>query len=164
MAAHAVFLGSTPRSTQRQSTGGGSVVWWEKEEFIDAWSMRLPSMSSGYEPKTELLSGVAISEMKEADGDDPETTPVRRWQYFPEAGLPLVPLLRIKSMFATRDAWTLEEAVPYLEKFMIVSGEGKGLNSMVADVLKKYAKAVKLTEKDEDGKEISVMKYVAVPK
>jgi hypothetical protein len=33
----------------------------------------------------------------------------------------LDPALRVKSMFAAKDAWTAEEATPYLERFVVAS-------------------------------------------
>ncbi|KAL7533154.1 hypothetical protein ACHAXR_005070, partial [Thalassiosira sp. AJA248-18] len=110
LAAHHVFLtGMYRSSTATSSVGAHNAVTWDEEELIETWSSRLPSMSSKYEPRMELLQGIAISKTKE-------------WQYFPEAGLPLVPSLRIKSMFAMQDVWTLEEAVPYLGKFIVEDG------------------------------------------
>ena len=114
---------------------------------MEASSMRLPSMSSKYEPRVELLKGVAICGMKEvvggSSGEDGKQQ-VRQWQYFPETGQSLVPSIRIKSMFAMQDAWTLDEAVPYLEKFVVRNNEeGDGrLKPIVADLLRKYAKSV----------------------
>ena len=151
LAAHHVFLRGTPRSlssaSSQQQIGAGSAVWWEEDEFMEAWSMRLPSMSSKYEPRVELLKGVAICGMKEVDGGssgEDGKQQVRQWQYFPETGQSLVPSIRIKSMFAMQDAWTLDEAVPYLEKFVVCNNEdGDGrLKPMVADLLRKYAKSV----------------------
>jgi len=135
LAAHNVFLRGTPRSSSAatsQQIGAGSAVWWEEEELMEAWSMRLPSMSSKYEPKVELLKGIAISGMKEKDGDNAQQ--IRRWQYFPEEGLAMAQSLRLKSMFKIQDSWALDEAVPYLEKFVV--GDEK-----VADLLEKHAKA-----------------------
>mmetsp|Transcript_27834 Transcript_27834/g.50329 ORF Transcript_27834/g.50329 Transcript_27834/m.50329 type:complete len:629 (+) Transcript_27834:200-2086(+) len=167
LAAHHVFLRGTPRSSpaSSQTIGTGSAVCWEEEELMEAWSMRLPSMSCRYEPRMELLQGIAISE-KRVDADDAQDTHQNRhWQYLPEAGLPLVPSLRMKSMFAMRDVWTLEEVVPYLEKFIVDSneGDGKGLQSMVANLLGKYAKAINMTEKGGNGKDVLVTKYVTMP-
>lgn len=165
LAAHHVFLRGTPKSSSATlQMGAGSAATWDEEELLDEWSMRLPSMSSKYEPRLELLWGVAISRTKEVGGDAQGAIKVCQWQYFPEAGLPLVPSLRIKSMFAMRDVWSLEEAAPYLAKFIVLGGEGegddgKGMQSMVADLLGKYAKAV--TEKG--GNNSSVTKYMAMP-
>ena len=55
LAAHHVFLRGTP-----QSASG-----WEEEEFLEAWSIRLPTMTGKYQPSMELLGGIAISEMVE---------------------------------------------------------------------------------------------------
>jgi len=135
LAAHHVFLRGTPKSSSSSAQlGVGSAVWWEEEELMDEWSMRLPSMSSKYEPRVELLQGIAISGVKSVDdGEGKSPKEIRRYQYLPEAGLSLIPSLRIKSMFKMKDRWSLEETVPYLEKF--VGGEGK-----VVDLLEKYAK------------------------
>ena len=135
LAAHHVFLRGTPKSSSSAQLGVGSAVWWEEEELMDEWSMRLPSMSSKYEPRVELLQGIAISGVKSLDGDGGSKSPkeIRRYQYLPEAGLSLIPSLRIKSMFKMKDMWSLEETVPYLEKF--VEDKGK-----VVDLLEKYAK------------------------
>ena len=105
LAAHHVFLRGTPRSlssasSSQQQIGTGSAVWWEEEEFMEAWSMRLPSMSSKYEPRVELLKGVAICGMKEVDSGEDGKQQVRQWQYFPETGQSLALSIRIKSMFA----------------------------------------------------------------
>ena len=77
-----------------------------------------------------------------------------------QSRLPLVPLQRIKSLFAMKDAWTLEETVPYLRKF-IVGGAEKDFDSKVASLLGKHARVINLTEKDGEGKEVSVARYVA---
>jgi hypothetical protein len=101
-------------------------------------------MPSGYEPRTGLLRGIAVCRTTlvegggddGGDGEDGDATEDdrgavgsrrsrrgggRRWRYFPEAGLPSDPALRIGSMFAVRDAWTAEEATPYLERFAVAS-------------------------------------------
>ena len=77
----------------------------------------------------------------------------------PKAGLPPVPSFRIKSMFAVRDAWTPEEAAPYLEKFV---ARGIGGASLVADLFGKFAKAKKVTEKDANEEDVSITKFVAI--
>ncbi|KAL3770968.1 hypothetical protein ACHAWU_005297 [Discostella pseudostelligera] len=154
LAAHQVFLSGTPRTT---SQGSGNIVssrtgaaanCWPEEEFMEAWSMRLPSISSSYEPRMELLRGIAISEAKQSDaggGEDANDSPKQQWTYFPEVALPLDPALRVQAMFAMRDMWTLSEAVPYLEKFIVCNnktGDGKGLPSMVAELFGRYANVI----------------------
>ena len=62
-------------------------------------------------------------------------------------------------MFAVRDAWTTEEAGPYLDNF-ITRGIGGAL--LVADMFGKFAKAKKLTEKDANGEDVSITKFVAI--
>ena len=62
-------------------------------------------------------------------------------------------------MFAVRDAWTPEEAAPYLEKFV---ARGIGGASLVADLFGKFAKAKKVTEKDANGEDVSITKFVAI--
>lgn len=114
LAAHHVFLRGTPRSASG----------WEEEEFMEAWSIRLPTMTGKYQPSMELLGGIAISEMVEDK---------RQWRYFPESGLPLNPSLRIKSMLAMRNAWAVEEAKPYFEKLTMNESE-------ITDLLKTYKK------------------------
>mmetsp|Transcript_31083 Transcript_31083/g.65582 ORF Transcript_31083/g.65582 Transcript_31083/m.65582 type:complete len:658 (-) Transcript_31083:124-2097(-) len=177
LAAHHVFLRGTPRSSSSASSskgakgiGGGSAVWWEESELMEAWSLRLPSMSR-YEPRLELLQGIAISKPKElvsagVDQEEDAKDGIIQWQYFPEAALPLTPSQRIKSMFAMRNVWTLEEVVPYLKKFIVNSQEGdgkEGLHSMVAHLIGGYAKAISVTEKGGDGKDVTVVKYVVLP-
>jgi hypothetical protein len=127
LAAHHVFLRGTPRSASgstSQSVVSGSAVWWEEDEFMEAWSIRLPTMSDKYQPSVELLGGIAISEMIEQK---------RQWRYFPATGLPFNPTLRIKSMLAMRNAWTVEEAKPYLEKLTMNDSE-------IADLVKAQKK------------------------
>jgi hypothetical protein len=83
LAAHHVFLRGTPRSASGstlQSVGSGSAVWWGEDEFMEDWSIRLPTMADKYTPSLELLGGIAISEMIEDK---------RQWRYFPESGLSL---------------------------------------------------------------------------
>jgi len=172
LAAHNLFLQGTPRGATGSSSSG--VQWWNEKELMETWSLRLPSMSRGYAPRTELLRGIAISEtgsaadaaakdMETANGtgvpQDAQTKTVQ-WQYFPEAGLPLVPSMRIKSMFAVRDVWSLEDAMPYLAKFVVGSEKEGGAR----DILGKYAKAISVTKKDGSGKDISVTKYMALAK
>ena len=68
-------------------------------------------------------------------------------------------------MFVVRDAWTPEEAAPYLEK-SVVRGIGGAL--LVADLFGKFgkfgkfAKAKKVTEKDANGEDVSITKFVAI--
>ena len=113
LAAHHVFLRGTPKSASSQTIGAGSAAVWEEDELMDAWAMHLPSMATEYDPKAELLKGTAISETKSIDASGGEGAKiVQCWRYFPESGLPLVPLQRIKSLFAMKNAWTLEETVP----------------------------------------------------
>ena len=114
LAAHHVFL----RGTARSASG------WEEEEFMEAWSIRLPTMTEKYQPSMELLGGIAISDMVEAKC---------LWRYFPASGLPLNPSLRIKSMLAMRNAWAVEEAKPYFEKLTMNESE-------IADLLKIHKK------------------------
>lgn len=116
LAAHHVFLRGAP-----QAASG-----WEEEEFMEAWSIRLPTMTVKYQPSMELLGGIAISEMVEDK---------RQWRYFPESGLPLNPSLRIKSMLAMRNAWDVEEAKPYFEKLTINESE-------IADLLKTHKRKI----------------------
>eukprot|EP00986_Skeletonema_menzelii_P006034 scaffold2280_cov158-Skeletonema_menzelii.AAC.5 len=104
LAAHNVFLRGTPRSASG----------WEEDEFVEAWSIRLPTMADKYQASMELLSGIAISEMVEDK---------LQWRYFPASGLPLNLSLRIKSMLAMRSTWTVEEAKPYFEKMALNESE-----------------------------------------
>lgn len=183
LAIHNVFLRGTPKSMSKSeidsSSGGntstplalgaGSTIWWKEEELIEAWSLRIPYMGRNYEPRVELLKGIAISEVRndfiskeEGKRDDVSSdsqTKKRRWKYFPEEGLSLIPSLRIQSMLAMKAAWTVEEALPYLEKF--VAGKGSG---GVQNLLAAHAKAVTVMEKGEDGQDLSAVKYVALPK
>ncbi|KAL3786755.1 hypothetical protein ACHAW5_002956 [Stephanodiscus triporus] len=153
-------------------------------------------MPSGYEPRIALLRGIAVFETtttgggkgeddnEDDDGEDNDAMEnardaigrgglERRWRYFPEAGLPSDVALRIGSMFALRDAWTAEEATPYLERFVVVAsssdregggdyGNGSGRSTTtttVADLLGRHARA---TTAPEGGKiDVSVVKYVA---
>jgi len=128
LAAHHVFLRGTPRSASgsvSQSVVSGSAIWWEEDEFMEAWSMRLPTMTNKkYHPSFELLRGIAISDVIEDK---------RRWRYFPASGLPLNPTLRVKSMLAMRNAWAVEDAKPYL--VMMTMNE-----SEIADLLKSQKK------------------------
>jgi hypothetical protein len=189
LCAHEAFLGA--------AAGQRVAEWWREEELLEAWSTRLPSMPSGYEPRTGLLRGVAVcrtttveegGDDDDGDGEDGDATEDdrggaivsrrsrrggggRRWRYFPEAGLPSDPALRIGSMFAVRDAWTAEEATPYLEKFAVASslssadgdggddgkGSGKSTRTAVVDLLGRYARAT--TTAAPGG--VSVTKYVA---
>eukprot|EP00984_Skeletonema_dohrnii_P003281 scaffold1088_cov120-Skeletonema_dohrnii-CCMP3373.AAC.4 len=114
LAAHHVFLRGTPRSA----------AYWEDDEFMEAWSIRLPTMTDNYQPSLELLGGIAISEMVEDK---------RQWRYFPASSLPLNPSLRIKSMLAMRNAWAVAEAKPYFEKLTMNESE-------IADLLKTHKK------------------------
>jgi len=87
LAAHHVFLGSKPRSSaaSKYNTGFESATWWEEDELVEEWSMRLP----GIEPRIGLLKGIAISEIKEADVNDAQQGAPRQtrlWQYSPEIG------------------------------------------------------------------------------
>ena len=108
MAAHHVFLRGNP-----QSTSG-----WKEDEFMEAWTMRLPTMTKSYQPNMKLLVGIAISDTVENGC---------HWRYFPASGLPFNPSLRIKSMMAFRNAWTLEEAKPYFETLSLNESEVAGL-------------------------------------
>ena len=47
-----------------------------------------------------------------------------------------------------------------MRKF-IVGGDENDLDSKVASLLGKHARAIHVTEKDGDGKEVSVARYVA---
>ena len=142
LAAHNVFL--------RGSSSNG----WRESEFTLAWNMRMPSISK-YEPNVELLQGIALSDLK-ADGDGEN---YKVWQYFPEAALPLVPSLRVKSMFAMCSEWTLIDAIPYLSKFVTVDGASNDdVESEVKNLLQKYAKAVSNGDKNGGGAERT--KYV----
>lgn len=123
LAAHHVFLRGTPRSTSGSSSHSGA-VWWEEDEFLEAWSVRLPAMTIKYQPSLELLKGIAISDLIEDKC---------QWRYFPASSLPLNPSLRIKSMCAMRNKWTVEEAKPYLEKLAMNETE-------IADLLKTQKK------------------------
>jgi hypothetical protein len=173
LAAHQVFLSGTPRTTSQgnsiiASSRGGAAAnnSWPEEEFMEAWSMRLPSISSSYEPRMELLRGIAISEAKEsaAAGEDTNEVPKQHWTYFPEVALPLDPALRVQAMFAMRDVWTLSEAVPYLEKFIVCHEAGsnaKGLNSMVAELFGRYANAINPTGKGGSTDDHTATKYMA---
>lgn len=124
LAAHHVFLRGTPRSASGSSSHSSGAVWWEEGEFLEAWSVRLPAMTIKYQPSLELLKGIAISEMIEDKC---------QWRYFPASSLPLNPSLRIKSMCAMRNKWTVEEAKPYLEKLAMNETE-------IADLLKTQKK------------------------
>ena len=127
LAAHNVFL--------RSSSSNG----WRESEFTEAWNMRMPSIPK-YKPDVELLRGIALSDLK-ADGDGEN---YKVWQYFPEVSLPLVPSLRVKSMFAMCNEWTLNDAIPYLRKFTSYEGASDvDVESEVEDLLQKHAKAVR---------------------
>ncbi len=126
--------------------------------------MRLPCISSSYEPRTELLRGIAISEIREdGSGDDASDAPKNPcWTYFPEAALPLDPALRVQTLFAMRDVWTLTEAIPYLQKVIVAGSpddQGKGLDSMVADLFGRFANPIKQSGKD--GTDLTTTRYVA---
>jgi hypothetical protein len=64
LCAHEAFLGA--------AAGQRVAEWWREEELLEAWSTRLPSMPSGYEPRTGLLRGVAVCRTTtvEEGGDD----------------------------------------------------------------------------------------------
>ena len=193
LCAHEAFLGA--------AAGQRVAEWWREEELLEAWSTRLPSMPSGYEPRTGLLRGVAVCRTTmveeggnddDGDGENGDATEDdrggaigsrrsrrggggRRWRYFPEAGLPSDPALRIGSMFAVRDAWTAEEATPYLKRFAVASssssadgdggddgkGSGKSTRIAVVDLLGRYARATTTAAPGRVGGGVSVTKYVA---
>ena len=66
--------------------GTMSEVCWEEEKLMEAWSMRLSSISSRYEPCMDLLQGI-VSEMKGVNAENAQVTQqqIRKWQYFPES-------------------------------------------------------------------------------
>jgi hypothetical protein len=154
------------------------MTWWKEDELIEAWSMRLPTIPGGYVPNVRLLRGIAICEPTSSstaitmpwdndeivEGDDAYKTNTnnRRWRYFPEAfGLhPSDPVLRIRSLFTMRDAWTVKETMPYLEKLIGVGG--KELSMAVVDLLGRHARAT-VTNIETNGKEgtTSVTRYIA---
>ena len=55
--------------------------------------------------------------------------------------------------------------MPYLETFVVGGkvGDPEGLRARAATLLKKHAKAVHVTEWDDEGREVSITKYVALP-
>jgi hypothetical protein len=160
------------------------MTWWKEDELIEAWSMRLPTIPGGYVPNVRLLRGIAICEPTSSstaitmpwdndeivEGDDAYKTNTnnRRWRYFPEAfGLhPSDPVLRIRSLFTMRDAWTVKETMPYLEKLLIEYGGigvgGKELSMAVVDLLGRHARATVINV-ETNGKEetTSVTRYIA---
>ncbi|KAL7486567.1 hypothetical protein ACHAW6_012174 [Cyclotella cf. meneghiniana] len=146
---------------------GGNSEGLGEDEFMEAWNLRMPSISR-YEPRVDLLRGIALSDVAASKEDGGLHLKQRVWRYFPEAGLPLVLSLRVKSMFAMRSVWTLDEATPYLHKFVEGDVEGKekrssiDLEAGVKSVLEKYAKAVTNTEKDKGGEDAILTTYVLV--
>jgi hypothetical protein len=148
LAAHNVFL--------RSSSSDG----WKECDFMESWNMRMPSISK-YEPSLDLLRGIALS--NEKSGEDGESK--RMLQYFPEAGLALVPSLRIKSMFAMRSEWSLQDALPYLCKFVCRGSDSKAVianvETEVKELLEKYAKVT--TNSEENGGKDAI-KYVLLTK
>ena len=72
---------------------------------------------------------------------------------------------RLKALVAQKQAWAAEEAVPYLETFVVggEAGDPEGLRARAAALLKKHAKAVHATERDDEGQDMSITKYVALP-
>lgn len=137
LAAHNVFL--------RSSNSDG----WNESDFIESWNMRMPSISK-YEPSMDLLRGIALSDQSAGQDDCSQKV----WKYFPEAGLPLVPSLRIKSMFAMCSEWTLDGTIPYLRKFACGAVEecngssNADLGSEIKSLLEKHAKVANNTEKN----------------
>lgn len=121
LAAHNVFL--------RSSHSDG----WKEDDFMESWNMCMPSISK-YEPSLTLLEGIAVSEKKAGENGE-----YKMWRYFPEASLSLVPELRIKSMFAMCSEWTLEDALPYLSKF-VVGDTSVDIESEVKSLLEKCAR------------------------
>ena len=84
---------------------------------------------------------------------------------FSEAGLPPLLSHRLQDLFAQNQAWTVEEAVPYLKTFVVGSktGDSEGLRARAAALLKNHVNAVHATERDDEGREVSITKYVALP-
>ncbi|EJK44612.1 hypothetical protein THAOC_36837, partial [Thalassiosira oceanica] len=140
-AAHAAFLRGTP--TALSGGDDGATSWRSESELLEAWSGRLPSMTRGYEPRTSLLGGIAVSDSG-------------RWRYLPEAALPLDAGRRLGAMFAARRVWTLSETVPYLARFA-GGGDGEGgVEEGVRGILEEHAKEVR---QRSDGKRTE--RYVA---
>ena len=146
----------------------------EESELLERWSSRLPSIPGGYEPRVGLLRGIAVSEVtKGDDGGEGETTRRRRrwWRYLPESALPTTgdAGARIEGMFAFRRAWTAEEAAPYLRRLLLAVGRGGGDGGeeeerVVRELLGKHSRTIRVSEKDGEGKEAMLTKYVAKPK
>ncbi|KAL3794150.1 hypothetical protein HJC23_012857 [Cyclotella cryptica] len=157
LAAHNVFL------------RGANAEGWNENEFMEAWNLRMPSISR-YEPSLDLLRGIALSEVAASKEDVGLHPKEKVWHYFPEAGLPLVPSLRIKSMFAMRSVWTLNETIPYLHKFVDRDVERKDDKSSVdveagvKNILERFAKAVTDTEKSKGGGDVVLTTYVLFSK
>jgi len=77
-------------------------------------------------------------------------------------------------MFAVRDAWTVEEATPYLERFAVASSSssadggggddgrvsGTSTTTAVADLLGRHARATTTATPGRGGGVVSVTKYV----
>ena len=172
LVAHEVFL--------RGGVRGGNMTWWKEGELIDAWSMRLPTIPGGYVPNVGLLRGIAICEMMASSStmpwhkDDTEEGDLvnkiynnRRWRYFPESfGLhPSDPVMRIRSLFTMRDAWTIKEAMPYLEKLLLeydgIGVGGKELSTAMVDLLGRHARATMTNIETKGEVETSVTRYIA---
>ena len=171
LVAHEVFL--------RGGVRGGNMTWWKEGELIDAWSMRLPTIPGGYVPNVGLLRGIAICEMMTSsstmpwDQDDTEEGDDvykiynnRRWRYFPEDfGLhPSDPVMRIRSLFTVRDAWTIKEAMPYLEKLLPeydgIGVGGKELSTAMVDLLGRHARAT-MTNIETKGEVKTSVTYIS---
>ncbi|XP_071449471.1 sister chromatid cohesion protein DCC1 [Hetaerina americana] len=92
------------------------------EEFLEAWQQSVPE---GMKTTTKHLEGLALV-------NESESPPVA--QYFPECDLPDDPGKRFELLFHTKETWTLEAIMPYIER-LAPSKAG------VSSLLLKYARA-----------------------
>jgi len=121
---------------------------WEQSVFLSEWNRLMPGVGILYEPKIELLKGVALI----ASNVDPETlekskkameysvtgkgeSSLVHLKYFPRESLPLDAYERFKALFKEQSTWTLNDLEPYLETLVSFGEES------VTDLLLKYTYA-----------------------
>jgi len=140
---------------------------WDKPTFISKWNRLMPGVGDEYEPKVELLRGVALvqSSSSPSSTSSPATAAAAALsassssvvlKYFPRDALPLDATQRIAALFKERARWRLKDLEPYLEALVesrVGVGVGVGIGgstSTMMGILLKYACVVHGEKEEED--------------
>jgi sister chromatid cohesion protein DCC1 len=77
---------------------------WSCDDLLREWQSKVPGVGEGYQVSADLLKGLAIR-----NGN--------KWRYLPADKIAKAPKERFEQLFSSKEKWTMDDMIPYLEIF-----------------------------------------------